>query len=171
MNSELAKLQELFTANKLKIDIEKSNFVVFHPSRIKQKVKVIIKLSDDKTSKFIYLEQKNYDKYLGVLLDNKLSWKPHIYYISNKISEIVGILSKLRHSLPKDILLKMYKSLFQPLLLYATNIWDQVSKKRKSKLLLLQKRALRLIFLLSAVPLFTETEILPVTLILFNCSI
>ena len=65
----------------------------------------------------------------------------------------------------------MYKSLLQPLLLYGINIWGQASKKVQEKLLLLQKRALRSIFFLnsthSAVPLFTETEILPVTLLYF----
>ena len=75
------------------------------------------------------LNKKNYVKYRGVLLDNKLSWKRHIDYTSNKISRTVGILSKLRHSLPKVILLKMYKSLWQPLLLYRINIWGQASKK------------------------------------------
>ena len=132
MNSELAKLQDWFTANKLTINIKKSNFVVFHPSRMQQKLQVDIKLTDYKTSKFIYLEQKDYVKYLGVLLDNKLSWKPHVDYIlSNKVSRIVSILSKLRHSLPRDILLKVYKSLLQPLLLYGINIWGQASKKYK----------------------------------------
>ena len=144
-----------------------SHYVVSHSSRIKAQFK--IKLSDDKTSKFIYLEQKDYVKYLGLLLDNKLSWKPHIDYISTKISRINGILCKLRHSLPKDLLLKMYKSVLQPLLLYGINIWGQASKNLQDTLLLLQKRALRSIFFLnsthSAVPLFTETEALPVTLI------
>ena len=37
MNSESAKLQDWITANKLTIDVKKSNFVVFHPSRIKHK--------------------------------------------------------------------------------------------------------------------------------------
>ena len=71
--------------------------MVFHPFRIKQKLQVNIKLADYKTSKFIYLEQKDYVKYLGVLpLDNKFSWKPHIDYIfSNKVSRIVAFLSKL----------------------------------------------------------------------------
>ena len=166
MNKQSCKI--FITTNKLTINVKKLNFVVFHPSRIKHKGQFNIKLTDGKTSNFIYLEQKNYVKYLGVLLDNKLSWKPHIDYISNKISRTVGILSKLRHSLLHDILLKMYKSLLQPLLLYGISIWGQASKKVQKKLILLQKRALISIVFLnlthSVVPLFTETELLPVTL-------
>ena len=72
VNSESAKLQDWFTANKLTISMKKSNFVIFHQFRMKQKLQVNIKLTDYKTSKFIYLEQKDSVKYLGVLLDNKL---------------------------------------------------------------------------------------------------
>ena len=80
VNSESAKLQDWFTANKLTISMKKSNFVIFHQFRMKQKLQVNIKLTDYKTSKFIYLEQKDNVKYLGVLLDNKLFLKPHIDY-------------------------------------------------------------------------------------------
>ena len=72
VNSESAKLQDWFTANKLTISMKKSNFVIFHQFRMKQKLQVNIKLTDYKTIKFIYLEQKDSVKYLGVLLDNKL---------------------------------------------------------------------------------------------------
>ena len=67
----------------------------------------------------------------------------------------------------------MYKSLLQSMLLYGINIWSQASKKIQDKLLLLQKRAPRSIFFEnsthSAIPLLTETDILPVTLLYF-CS-
>ena len=60
MNSELAKLQDWFAANKLTVNVTKSNFFVFHPSHMKQKpgqkLQVNIKLTDCKNSKFIYLQ-------------------------------------------------------------------------------------------------------------------
>ena len=171
MNSELAKLQDWFTANKLTINTKKSNFVVFHPSRTKQKLQVNIKLTDYITSKFIYLEQKDYVKYLGVLLDNKHSWKPHIDYISNKVSRIVSILSELRHSLPKDSLLKYTNYFCNHCSYNGINIWGQASKTIQDKLQLLQKRALRSTFFTnsthSVIPLFIETDILPVILLYF----
>ena len=36
-------------------------------------------------------------KYLGVLLDNKLSWKPHVQKVKTQLSRAFGILSKLKH--------------------------------------------------------------------------
>ena len=47
-----------------------------------------------------FLEHKTYVKCLGVLLDDKLSWKPHIDHICTKISEGIGIIARLRHFVP-----------------------------------------------------------------------
>ena len=59
-----------------------------------------------------------------------------------------------------------YKSLLQPLFLYGISTWGQACKSSLNKLVVLQKRALRSVFFQnstqSAIPLFIETEILPV---------
>ena len=47
------------------------------------------------------LERVNKFKYLGVLLDNTLSWKDHVEYIGHKISSRLGILRRARKVLPK----------------------------------------------------------------------
>ena len=59
-------------------------------------------------------------KYLGVLLDDKLNFKPHILEIN--LAKAVGILSKLRHILPLSALRLLYFSLIHPYLLYALPI-------------------------------------------------
>ena len=63
----------------------------------------------------------------------------------------------------------MYTSMIHPLLLYGISIWGQASKLLINKLIVLQKRALRSIFFKniteSAIPLFIENNILPVTLL------
>ena len=46
--------------------------------------------------------------YLGVIIDNKLSWKAHINYISNKISESVSLLKMLKYTFPSRILKSLY---------------------------------------------------------------
>lgn len=166
MNTELEKLQIWFIANKLTINTKKTNFVIFHSSR-RLIVPINIQIFDYKTNKFLPLDQKNYVKYLGVLLDSKLSWKPHIDYISGKISRMAGIFSRLRHFIPKRTLIKMYNSILQPILTYGIASWGQACKTLTNKLLILQKRVIRSIFfaktIQSAIPLFIDTKILPVT--------
>ena len=69
---------------------------------------------DNEKSKYVCLESKVYIKYLGVLIDQHLSWKYHINSVVTKISKNVGLIAKLRHSVPRPILLNIYKSLVHP---------------------------------------------------------
>ena len=52
----------------------------------------------------IFLEKKTSTKFLGVVLDDRLSWKYHFDYISSSISRGIGILHKLKDALPNDVL-------------------------------------------------------------------
>ena len=70
---------------------------------------------DNEKNKYVRLESKVYIKYLGVLIDQNLSWKYHIDSIVTKICKNVGLIAKLRHSVPRSILLNIYKSLVHPL--------------------------------------------------------
>ena len=57
-------------------------------------------------------------KYLGVIIDSKLFFAPHIKYIESKLTRANGTISRLKSTLPKGTLLKLYYALFQPHLLY-----------------------------------------------------
>ena len=63
-------------------------------------------------------------KYLGVIIDSKLSFASHIKYIESKLTRANGIIGRLKSTLPKDALLKLYYALFQPHLLYGLTIWE-----------------------------------------------
>ena len=56
--------------------------------------------------------QKACTKYLGVLLDEHLLFKDHINTLKQKLNRANGILAKMRHHLPSDILKTVYYSLF-----------------------------------------------------------
>ena len=60
---------------------------------------------DNEKNKYVNLESKVYIKYLGDLIDQNLSWKYLIDSIVTKISKNVGLLAKLRHPVPRPILL------------------------------------------------------------------
>ena len=94
----------------------------------------------------MYLECKEYVKYLGVLIDSKLSWKNHVDFVALKISKTIGLLSKLRHFVPHHILVNIYNTLITLYLRYGLIAWGQASKTHLNKLLTLQKRALRFIY-------------------------
>ena len=58
-------------------------------------------------------------KFLRVLLDESLSWKPHIKYIENKIAKNIGLLFKAKSFLNKQSLLSLYYSYIQSYINYA----------------------------------------------------
>ena len=77
---------------------------------------------------FALLECKDYVKFLGVLIDKNLTWRPHIDHIASKICKIVGIIASLRHHVPLNTLLQIYRSLIFPYTLYGILAWGQASQ-------------------------------------------
>ena len=98
--------------------------------------------------------------------------KYHIDFVSLKISKTIGILARLRHFVPTETLLMIDHSLIMPYVSYGICVWGRAAKSYITKLLVLQKRALRLIYFAPsdahAIPLFIESKILPVNMIYFD---
>ena len=77
---------------------------------------------------------------MGVLIDSSLSWKYQISNTSKKISRALGIMYKLSPKVLKNV----YYSLIYSHIIYANEIWGSASKSELDKILILQKRAMRL---------------------------
>ena len=69
---------------------------------------------DNDQNKNVALECKEFVRYLGIIIDNNLSWKHHIDHVAIKMSRTVGLICKLRHFLPRHTLLTIYRSLVAP---------------------------------------------------------
>ena len=97
INEELAKIKEWCDLNKLSINIKKTNYMIVK-SPEKKSGNINIKLPNKDGNSDI-IEKKEHIKYLGVLLDEKLSWKHHysINYVCSRLARNTGIFSKLRH--------------------------------------------------------------------------
>ena len=113
VNSELNKLSLRLNVNRLSLNIDKTNFIVFHPYNKPIKKRITIKINNKA------IIEKEYIKYLGVLIDSTLSWKHHVSNISKKISRSIGIMYKLRPFLPLNVLKNVYYSLVYSHIVYA----------------------------------------------------
>ena len=71
VNSELNKLFLWLNVNRLSLNIDKTNFIVFHPNNKPKKKRITIKINNKA------IKEKEYIKYLGVLIDPQLSLKVH----------------------------------------------------------------------------------------------
>ena len=139
VNTELNSINVWLCANKLSLNVEKSNFVLFHPSQ--RKIGINFQLSiNDKIIKQCYSV-----KYLGILIDSNLGWKSQIECIAKKIKRSVGILSKLRYYVHTNILINLYYTLIYPFLIYGIIVWGNTYPSTIQPLFVLQKKAMRII--------------------------
>ena len=138
VNSELNKLFLWLNVNRLLLNIDKTNFIVFHPYNKPIKKRITIKINNKA------IKEKEYIKYLGVLIDSTLSWKQHVSNISKKIPRSIGIMYKLRPFLPLNALKNVYYSLIYSHIVYAIEVWGFTFKTEMDKILILQKKAMRL---------------------------
>ena len=128
INSELLKVSDWLNANKLMLNAKKSNCVIFRPYQRKLNYLVNIEMIDNCTQIPTTLQCEDHVKYLGVLLDSNLSWKFQINNVALKISRTVGVVTRLRHFVPRTTLLNIYQSLILPHLTYGLVAWGQAAK-------------------------------------------
>jgi len=86
VNLELCKINHWLRANKLSLNYNKTNFMLLTSRKHNPaSFKVIINNHN--------ISPEDKLKYLGVLLDNRLSWKPHVQRVKTQLSRACGILS------------------------------------------------------------------------------
>ena len=81
--------------------------------------------------------------YLGILLDNKLSWTPHINSLCSKANRLLGFLRRTLHHCPSNLKEHAYKQIVLPSIEYCSSIWDPHQKSFIHKLDMIQHRAAR----------------------------
>ena len=106
-------------------------------------------------------------KFLGVIIDNELTWKNHISYICGKISRGIGMLIKARNYLNQTVLLSSYYSFTYTYLTYCNQICGSAYKTNLRRLTVLEKKAMSIICHAqpteSADPLYTRLGIMKFT--------
>ena len=156
LNNELSKVSIWLASNKLSLNVAKSNFLSF--SFIKH---ASIKLNINN----IPLIEKQNTKYLDVIIDNKLDWKTHIHAVNTKLSKGTGLLSRIRHYVPKNILRSLYYSFINPHIEYNLLNWSCTSKTNLECIKTSLKKVIRTITFSKrqdhTLALFQKLEILP----------
>ena len=154
INRELEKVNTWFQLNKLTLNVEKTKCMLFHKRRTVNPIHILL---NNKAIDIV--PQFNY---LGIILDEHLSWKAHVAMVTGKLSKTNGILNRLKYIYPSQVLLTVYKSLFVPHINYGSLVWgqnyDAISK--------LQKRVIRTIthsnYIAHSEPLLKDLNLLNV---------
>ncbi len=153
-NNHLSSVCEWFQANRLSLNLQKCNYMIFCNKKKKCDINNLkITISDHKIPKV------DFTKFLGVYIDSRLAWKVHITEICKKISKSIGIISRLKSVFPNEILRTLYCSLILPYLSYGNT-----SQSNLYKIKVLQKKVIRIIakchFRAHTAPLFKQYNLL-----------
>ena len=104
-------------ANKLSINVKKTNYVIFKSKQ--RQIGTNISLSLDG----FVINQQKFVNFVGVLIDENVSWKCHINHICKKMSKSMGIISRASFYLFMRTKLSLYYSLVYPYLTYCNIAW------------------------------------------------
>src|SRR6188508_321288 len=87
INLELVKLSEWFKANRLSLNVKKTNYIIFGRKIFAHTFPTPRIIIDGVT-----VDRVVSTKFLGVIVDETLCWKEHVLAVSNKVSRGIGIL-------------------------------------------------------------------------------
>ena len=125
----MAKNQQALTEHK------KTKLMIFHTKN--KDMSLINKLSL-KINGILISRVKAFN-FLGIVLNENLTWTDHTAHIANKINPVIAQIRRLKHSLPLHILKMIYNSLILSRLHYGIALWG----KSPGNLTKLQKKAIR----------------------------
>ena len=137
LNVELCKLSRWFKLNELSLNISKTNYIVFRQKNKKLSNVPDILIDNNK------IDMVHSSKFLGVIINERLTFCDHIKLIKQKISKSLGILKYVRYKLSHTILRSLYFTLINPYYEYCNLVWS--SNRYVGEIVTLQKKAVRII--------------------------
>ena len=141
IEEELEKLTRLLVnwvnANGLLLNLKKTNFMLFSRRNLQQNLSVLI---DN-----VKIERVKEAKFLGVILNEKLSWLTHINALKSKMSRYIGIMYKIKAFIPLQARLQIYHSFIQSHLNYCSLVWGFSAKSLIDSIFVQQKKGMRAI--------------------------
>ena len=141
MNGSLELLRRWFVANKLtlSLNVQKTNYILFH--RLQWRVNFEGKLSFSS----LKIDRVTEFRFLGVMIDDCLLWRPHINSIVTKMAKFISIFYKIRNSANRYSLILLYYSLIYPHLTYCNTVWCTGARTPLDSIHKIQKKIVRII--------------------------
>lgn len=161
-NKALTEINTWFTANKLFLNLNKTQYMIITPSQ------------KSFTTENNTLQVANHNiarttstKFLGIHIDQHLTWKTHISKMNSKVSKAIFAIQQVKHFLPTTALKTLYFSLIHPHLLYSIHAWGNTPSNSLNSTIRLQKKAIRIInkakYNSHTEPLYKKSNILKLT--------
>ena len=122
-------------SNGLALNLKKTQYMIFSRQQTDLTSSLIIANT--------YIERKNEARFLGVIVDDKLTWTKHIKTLQSKMSRYVGVMYKIKRYLPLKARLNIYYSFVQSHINYCSLVWGFSAKSNIDMLFTKQKKGIR----------------------------
>lgn len=160
-NIVLDRIYIWLCSNRLSLNVSKTKFMLFSRKKNIDNEFITLQLNNCK------LEKVSSTTFLGVTIDDALSWKTHIDIVSNKVAKAIGIIYRASPILEQSSRMLLYNTLIYPHVHYCNLIWGNANVSYFKRLVTLQKRAIRIVcsldFRESTVDAFMINGILNIT--------
>ena len=92
------------------------------------------------------IPQVHSTKFLGLVIDDRLSWEDHVSHLENKLKSSLVVIKRIIKYIPQFQYMNIYNSLFLSHLTYGISVWGGIPDYKLEKLFVIQKRCIRLLF-------------------------
>lgn len=137
-NRVLHKLHMWSLNNKLKINVQKTNAILFQPKNKRVSLGSDIYLGTEK------VKLVDTVKTLGVYFSTTLNWNNHIDRVRTKISSALGMIRRNKQYLPIQVLYMLYQAMIHSHINYCFLVWGTAAETAFNDILIIQKKFLRL---------------------------
>ena len=138
INHNISLVEQWFLANKLSINIIKTEAMLFSRKPIYFPLPPVILNNIEIPYNFTV-------KFLGLLIDFKLNWKTHIASIRSKLSSVCGVMYNVRNKIPTSVAKLIYNTIAHPHITYCNVIWSSAYLSNFCSLRSTHKKLIRLI--------------------------
>jgi hypothetical protein len=139
IENDLSVLNDWFYANKLSLNIQKTHFMLFQYGGTQNALHDISNIALGAH----HINRVNCAKFLGLYIDDKLTWGDHIDHVAKKIASGSYALNNVKRSLSVANLKLLYHSLVHSHLTYGTALWGSAYQYKLHKLEITQKKCIR----------------------------
>jgi len=148
-NLIIQRVHDYMKSNLLHINLSKCLFMYFKPDLYSRSTclrtqpfsqTLHLKLNGVK------LKQVSSTKFLGVTIDENLTWEQHMDTLVRKLASAHGALYRIKDYIPKALHKQLYHALFESHLVYGISVWGSQSHTALNKLFTLQKKCIRMLF-------------------------
>ena len=157
----MTQLTNWLRANKLTLNADKSTFTIF-----KSHKKVIHNMPECIEFLNQSIKRTSHNKFLGIILDEHLTWNFHITELSNKLKRLFHIFYNIRDYLSKENIKTIYYALVYSRIKYGLSVYGQACANKMKRIQTLQNQLLKVLscknYLYSTDQLHDEFELLKI---------